>query len=246
MIPAGWIRSNVTGMQQWGCNTNGNNGTPGVQMSGITGTGNNVANEDWLITPKLDLSAMTSAYLQFDEWKRFAGNELQVLVSNDYTGAGSPSAATWLDLNIMMAPADTAIWQTYEAEITAYKSQPFHVAFRYTSTANAGYQLRVDNVVVSPTSLTVGVLSFSKTAFSFRVVGQPVSHGLSLEYNVPEEGQYDINIYDLAGRVMYHRQLNAARGTQRVMLSDLSLGSGFYTIKMSNSKAFGVTKAIIR
>lgn len=244
-LPAGWTAQSVAGTQTWGCGgtgNNGNNGTKGLQMNGYQG-GNN-ANEDWLITPQLDLSAMTNAYFRFDHWKRFiSGDELQVLVSNDYSGSGAPDAATWINLNVIApAPADTGVWKTFETNITAHKSQPIYLAFKYVSTTADGYQSRLDNVLVSATPTSVAHVS--KESLDFYVSGNATNHDIILGLNV-KAGNYKIEVCDLVGREVYNTSTFIGSGTRQIAVSGLNLTSGMYIIKLRNDRELSAVKFIV-
>ncbi|NDC42548.1 MAG: hypothetical protein EBZ77_13550, partial [Chitinophagia bacterium] len=151
--PSGWTTYNAVGSQKWFWTyTFGvTYGTGGIQVNGYQG-GNN-ANEDWLITPKLDLSSYSTIYLHFYARFKFAGAPLQVLYSTDYTGTGNPNSATWtaVTMNRPFAAGDT-VWNMFSANMTSVKSTPLFVAFKYTSTTSDGSRWTIDSVFTSSTS----------------------------------------------------------------------------------------------
>ena len=68
-----WTKISVTGAQEWRLDTQfGNPGSCAV-MSGFASGSNNV-NEDWLISPEIDLSSVEGAMLTFQTASRFSGN----------------------------------------------------------------------------------------------------------------------------------------------------------------------------
>lgn len=239
-LPLGWVKYSVTGSQQWNCTSFGYNNTPAVSMNGFQ-SGNNV-NEDWLITPQLDLNAMVNAYIQFRAFKKFAGNDLEVLVSNNYSGVGDPTVATWTNLNVNFAAVDTN-WQKFEGNITPYKSQLMHVAFKYISTAADGSQWKLDDVTT--TQFPLSIVNFSKASLKFSVLGNATTNEISLGYNL-NAGKYQLSIFDVTGREVYKQDLNVQKGAQRATISGLNLTSGMYIIKLSNGNEFGVAKAIVQ
>jgi hypothetical protein len=244
-LPTGWTRFTVVGNgQQWGCTTNGNNTTNGIAMNGRSATTNNpIPNEDWLVSPRVDFTAMPLAYLHFDEWKRYTSvYELQVMVSTNYTGSGSPNLATWANLNVPMAATDTGIWKGYEASLNPYKAQLLHIAFKYVSdTANA-YQVRLDNVLVD--GLSLDVTGFSKADLSFKVLGFAGADAINLAHSFSESGNYKIQVADLAGRLVCDRSAYLASGNHTTSIANLNLGSGMYIVRISRGNKFGVAKAI--
>lgn len=238
-LPSGWMKYSVVGSQQWNCYSFGYSGTPCAQMNGYQ-SGNNV-NEDWLITPKMDLSAMTNAYFQFRAFKKFSGDDLTVLTSSDYIGAGDPNAATWTNLNVNFANADTN-WHIFQADLTPYKATPMYVAFKYISTANDGAQWKVDNVMTSGTN---NIINFSKASLEFAVLGNATTSEFTIGYKL-EAGKYTLSVYDITGREVHTQSMNIQSGAHRTTVSGLNLNSGMYLIKLSNGNTFGVAKAIVQ
>jgi hypothetical protein len=115
-----------------------------MKVSGyISATQTNVANEDWLISPEIDLKDVTAAKLTFDYVTRYFANlstEATVWVSENYVD-GLPATASWTQLT---TPAfkNASSWDLVssgEISLTAYVGKKIKVAFKYVSTdAKAG------------------------------------------------------------------------------------------------------------
>jgi hypothetical protein len=145
-----WTKFSVTGAQVWTLNTTfGNPGSCAI-MTGFANSTNNT-NEDWLISPSINLSGVTSATLKFDNASRFTGNLLEVYVSTNYN-SGAPSTATWTQLTGFTLDTNTAsyIWtNSGDMNISSYiGNSNFRVAFRYTSTTTASRTWQIDNVKI--------------------------------------------------------------------------------------------------
>ncbi len=144
-----WTKVSVTGGQQWTLDT-ANHGNPGncARMSGFSGSAQ--TNEDWLISPAYDLSALSNAILAYDTATDFTGNALQVYISTDYIGSGSPAAATWTPVGGTLAATDSNYSWTSSGpvNISAYVGLTVYVAFKYTSTTSAAATWEVDNVKI--------------------------------------------------------------------------------------------------
>lgn len=154
-LPAGWYKYSISGAQSWQCNTTGYAGN-GMGISGYS-NGNNV-NEDWLISPFLDLSSYTQPQLHFMSWNRFSGNAIQVMVSTNYVGLSSPPTATWISLNPKLPPENSQYWEgSGSLDLTPYKNQPMVLAFKYTSTAAAAATWRIDDAMVAD-----GIFTYNK------------------------------------------------------------------------------------
>lgn len=242
VMPTGWSKYSVTGAQQWGCYSYGYNNTQCYSMNGYQG-GNNV-NEDWLITPRMNLSAMNAAYINFLAYRKFSGDVLKVMVSTDYSGNGNPNTgANWTDLAINFNTADTN-FRAFSANLTAYKAQPMFVAFKYTSSATDGSQWKLDNIVVSASPTAVA--NIAKNNMDLTVVGNPTSGNIQLMFEVKEAGAYTVSVLDITGREMVRRNAALGTGVQRLSVDGMSLSSGMYIVKMTNENSFGATKAVVQ
>lgn len=144
-----WTKQSVVGAQVWTTNTFGNPGLCAA-MSGFASSTNN-ANEDWLISPAINLASVTTATLTFDNASRFAGNLIEVFVSTNYT-SGAPSTATWTALTGYTLDTNTSsyVWTASgPINISSYTGNSnFRVAFKYTSTTTASRTWEIDNVKV--------------------------------------------------------------------------------------------------
>jgi len=144
-LMGGWLQYSVTGAQTWECTTFGQQGN-GVQINGFA-NGNN-ANADWLISPKLDLSAFTIPLMKVNYRTKYAGNGLKIMVSTNYSGAGDPTAATWAEL-ATLASDNADAWKLLEnLDLKNYKSANTYIAFVYTSTTTSAARWTLDNFEV--------------------------------------------------------------------------------------------------
>lgn len=179
----GWRQFSVTGAQTWDCTTFGRDpanpsGTAAypnaVQMNGYSG-GGNVANEDWLISPALNLSSSTFPLLSYWTRTAFNGPALRLLVSTTYSGTGNPNASgvTWADLSADFPAQNSNVWQYDYLDLSAYKQSGVYVAFVYSSTTNAAARWTLDDVVLTnsatPAPPTVR-LSTQNLAFGYQPV----------------------------------------------------------------------------
>lgn len=246
-LPAGWSRENVAGTgQQWQCyETPSGSGNYVMRMNGFSG-GNNV-NEDWLITPKLNVSAAATPKLVFKLWKRFAGTEAAVMLSTDYTGTGAPSAATWTNLNtIAVSPQDTSFYKLFVQDLNAYKAQPFYLAFRYISTATDGYDVRLDSVVVNNITTGIGSIGSTANTLPVQVLGNATNGHVMVGFSLENSAALKVAIYDLAGRVVYMDTPRGVKGKNTLVLAPQTLQSGMYIIRVSDGTQQGIARTFIQ
>jgi Family of unknown function (DUF5689) len=148
-----WTNFSVTGAEIWAYSSTFGNPGGMVKMSGFNGS--NKANEDWLISPVQNLSQLATATLTFDNAYKFTGNAIEVLISNNYSGTGSPAAAgvTWTTLSGAILSAGNYVWASSGAlninSFTGAGNQNVYVAFKYTSTTTAASTWEIDNVKIS-------------------------------------------------------------------------------------------------
>jgi hypothetical protein len=181
----GWLQYSVTGAQTWACTTFGRDpGAPtgtapyptAVQMNGYANSAN-VTNEDWLISPSLALDNTTYPLLSFWSRTAFAGPQLRLLVSTNYSGTGSPVAAgvTWTDLNATFPATGSDVWtQTANVDLSAYKMAGVYVAFVYNSTTDEAARWTIDDVALtnSATPAPPAVrLNPANLSFGYRATG---------------------------------------------------------------------------
>jgi len=140
----GWTPVDVSGPQSWSEGVQFNN----VQMSGFAGMP--VANEDWLISPEIDLSDKNNVKIFIEQTYQF-GNDLSnlsVLIANDYAGTGT--AATWQEISFSVLPTGTNsdYVESEKVDISSFDGETVHVALRYISTDSESYRWRVRKIAL--------------------------------------------------------------------------------------------------
>jgi hypothetical protein len=138
-----WTRVNVLGSQVWTSATFSGNSY--ANINGFQNGANN-PNEDWLISPIINIPNLSKVYFIFKNQRKFAGNNIEVFYSTNYT-SGNPNTANWtsvsstLDLDI-----NNYVWTTSIANFTNLINSNIRVAFKYTSTNTASSNWQIDDV----------------------------------------------------------------------------------------------------
>lgn len=142
-----WTKVSVTGAQEWQLDTQYGNPGNCAKMSGFA-SGNNV-NEDWLISPVIDLSSVDGALLSFQTASKFSGNPLEVKISTDYT-SGDPTSATWTDVsgNLDLDTSNYVWTNSGNIDISSFTGTNVRLAFKYTSTSSASTTWEIDNIKI--------------------------------------------------------------------------------------------------
>lgn len=145
-----WVKQNVSGTTAWNVQATFGNPTFNAFINGF-----GVNNEDWLISPSIDLSTNSFAVLSFQTSTRYAGPALEVYVSTDYS-SGAPSTATWTQLTGFNLPVWTSgsytSWSLGNSggiDISSFTGNSnVRIAFKYTSTTSSAAAWEVDNVKI--------------------------------------------------------------------------------------------------
>lgn len=150
----GFIQYSITGPSQvWAYSSSYKCAT----MTGYS-SGSRIANNDWLISPAIDLTGKSNVTLNFTHAIGYGNystisDELKVFVSEDYSGTGDPTAATWVELTFAM-PADLSTnfaWtNSGDISLSSYDGKSgVYFAFNYNcGTVNAS-TWEIKDVVVS-------------------------------------------------------------------------------------------------
>lgn len=110
--PAGWVHFQSVGTNSWTQNiTNFNGGAASAWFDDFNGD-----NTVWLISPSVDLDSYTNEVFSYYEDVSFSAwaNSHYVLYSNDYSGAGDPSTATWYIVNDAIGADATWVQQSFD------------------------------------------------------------------------------------------------------------------------------------
>ncbi|OJU49381.1 MAG: hypothetical protein BGN96_10910 [Bacteroidales bacterium 45-6] len=142
----------VTGDQVWTFSTNGY----GAIMSGYASSANH-ANEDWLISPVINLAGRTSGTVSFEHARGPLGSinvgvtagYYTVWVSNDYS-TGAPSTGTWAQLTGINY--GTSAWGYVSSGALTIPAANLkantRIAFKYLSTDTESATWEIKNLVV--------------------------------------------------------------------------------------------------
>jgi hypothetical protein len=199
----GFTAFSVTGPQVWACTTFGHDGndpngklnTPSaVQMNGFA-NGTNVLNEDWLISPSLNLTGFNFPLLSFFSRTKFNGSPLELKISTDYPGNGNPNLSTWTTLNGKFPNQTSDTWTLSEnINLFGFKQNNVFLAWVYNSTNDDGARwtvddIKIDNSLVPPppalsvstTDISFGfTASNSTTTKTFKVTGNDLTEDIIL------------------------------------------------------------------
>lgn len=120
-----------------------------AQANGYSGGQNE--NEDWLISPQIDLTSATDLKFQVNQYIKYASDFslMKILVSTNYTTGGDQSAASWDEINLAITPpgGDNFVLSE-DFDFSAYDGQTIHVAFKYNSTDSDAARWRIEHFAI--------------------------------------------------------------------------------------------------
>jgi len=224
-----WTQISTTGTQTWISDlTHGVNGSGCAKMSGFE-TGASFANEDWLISPAIDLSNMINTKMQFYSAYNYAGDPLSILISTDYTSGDPSVSGTWNDVSSSAVfSAGGWAWTPSGFINLGVENNPnLHIAFHYTSNTTEARTWEIDEVVVTG-SLSDGLKGDHKTPYETQVFPNPCSS----EFNVftPGNGKFGIIVSDAMGAVV--SSIITTDKASKIQTSGMN--PGIYFVKITN------------
>src|SRR5690606_4715803 len=115
----------------------------GVTVNGF-GQGNTQA---WLISPKFNAGA-NGLLLSFDYASQYQGNNLEIRISNNYSGYGNPGDATWTTVTTITENVSSALVSSSLTEYLISTSGNTHIALVYAD--NSSWAMwRVSNLIIN-------------------------------------------------------------------------------------------------
>jgi hypothetical protein len=192
---------------------------------------------DLYIEP-VNLTSITNPTLTFDVAYRGytaaspENDKLQVFVSSNcgstwtsvYNKQGT-TLATGATQTPAFTPSAAADWRTETVSLSAFNGQS-EVFIKYVGTSNYGNNMYIDNINISSTAY----VEENELAAS-SVFPNPASDVINVSFEA--NGDYEIAIYDLQGRVIVSQSLKSLSGTQNVEFPVNDLAKGSYIVKIS-------------
>ncbi len=234
-----FVQYSKVGAQNWRCTKFGHLDTNAAVVNGFSG--GNLANEDYLISPPLNLSAMSKPNVHFWSKVRFGANTTkELLVSTNYTG-GDPTLATWDPLATSFAGLDTTYKVYGSYNITPYKTNTMHIAFKYVSTTTDADEWSVDDINITD-GVPTGLQSVSLNNTQLSVLGTAENGKLHMILNTENAANYHLQIIDMNGRALHNTQLNANAGVNNFNIDIPAISSGLYFVKITNGHSSAMVK----
>lgn len=235
----------VTGVKDWSCSFFGRTDSNAVFMNGY-GSGAAQDNEDWLISPKMDLTAMNNPHLHFWSKKRFPSSATKEVYASSNYSTGDPTMASWTNLNVNLSNLDSINWNLYNnIDLSTFSQGDFHFAFKYVSTASTGSadEWSLDDIYITDGPLAVG--SFTNYELSAFVIGD-VFNVLRLQTLSSEARKLNYQITDISGKRIATGLLNIPSGKNNEKIAINNLSSGLYFLQLAEGNRTNNIKFIVK
>lgn len=192
-----------------------------AQMNGFDGV--IMDNEDWLISPALDMDVYSDEVLTFENAANFDGPDLGVYVSTDYDGTSDPNTATWTDLSgdVTWSPGGYEYVDSGELDLSSYEGTGYF-AFKYVSNSDVQGKLwQIDSIVVRASVLS----NVEEAAKATQLISTPMVQADQLTFEVlADQNALSFAIYTMDGQLVQQFNRAAFAGTVQIAVADLPKG----------------------
>lgn len=113
----------------------------------------NLENEDWLISPTIDLSKNDTAFFNMTYISRYfndLNNDITLQISANYTEGSDPSTAIWTQVPVeWISGSDWNTFATTSADISAFAGQNITIAIKYLSSTKKAGTVEIKSISVT-------------------------------------------------------------------------------------------------
>ena len=209
----------------------------GAWASVMPAQGGTGPNNDWLVSPVINLTGATGSSLSVWVKSLSSSYGLETYKIGVYTGTGTPTSAA--DFTIISGARNLTApypnWAEKIQSLSAYDGQSIRIGILCNSVDH--YMFMVDDFKVTATTLKVD----NNLATKFSVSPNPTSNVVYLNNNA-NILMNEVKVTDMNGRTVKSLKLNGVSNTQ-VDVSDLA--SGVYLMDIASDQG-NITKKVIK
>ncbi|MCD4771949.1 MAG: T9SS type A sorting domain-containing protein [Bacteroidales bacterium] len=231
-----WTQYSVTGDQIWYQDSYG--GENYAKMTGYDG-GSNV-NEDWLISPSLNLDLYDDEIFTFISAMNYSGNVLEVLYSDNYDGVSDPNAAVWILLEAELSAGSWAWTASGDVDLSGIIGANIYLAYKYTSSDSESSTWEIDNILITGLP-DVGIDNPISNNGEINIYPNPAFDEVNI--SMQKEDVYKLEVYSVNGELVRSALVDGS--IFKTDISDLTKGIYFVRISSINSKNVSIKKLII-
>ena len=224
----GWTFVSTEGNKPWSVNTYNDNKY--AYANGYNDSGNN---EQWCISPALNLSLYDEATLTFRTAKNYLGPDLELLFSSDYDGH-HPATASWQSLEFNKSNGGFMWAESGAISLHELRGTRCYIAFRYTSNLDEGASVwEVDDILI----LGTGYDDIAETTMDVNIW----NYNNEFFVNNQTNGEVEMLVFDLLGQQVLAKTIN--EGSVRFTYS---LSRGMYVVTLQNNKEHMAVKMMVK
>ncbi|MBI9069846.1 MAG: endonuclease [Salinivirgaceae bacterium] len=231
-----WYSYSTTGSQEWIIDeTHGMEGSSCAKMSGYENISNK--NEDWLITPQIDLTNVSEGILSFYTGSNYDGDDIIVQYSTNYSGTGNPNDATWVEFSNYSLSVGSWEWtNSGNINLSSLKGSNIYVAFEYNSDNTNSKTWEIDNVKITGT-IQSSVISNKMNELA--VFPNPCTNNFTIEVSNGIENVY--SLFQIDGRLIQSGLIIDGRKVIDVQ----NFEKGTYFLKVGAGSDLKTTKIVV-
>ncbi|MCB0642855.1 MAG: choice-of-anchor J domain-containing protein [Phaeodactylibacter sp.] len=223
-----WTSYNALGPQTWQAESYQDR-----EYAYINGySGGAIDNEDWLISPAVNLDEYDDEVLSFENAANFDGPDVQLVYALDYDGVSDPTATTWYSLSdqINLSPGDYEFVES-EVDLSSIAGSSVHFAFVYqSSTGDGARSVEIDNFMVQA-ELSSSVKEISKSA----LISSPTVSQELLQFEILDPSKaLTFGIYDMNGRSLQSRAVQPLTSDVKIPVGQFSTGMYLLVVRSEN------------
>ena len=238
-LPSNWSTYNVSGDHDWQC---------GNQAIEINAYGSDVACDDWLISPAINLDLYENEVLTFDTYNEYDDDgitapAMKLKYSTDYTETSNPENATWTNLTYAYQTINVPTFTpSGDVDLSTISGSNVYLAYHYTSSGTGTDEStlwKVDNILLMGD--VIANTNEIKSENNFNIYPNPSSNGIfNINSNILQEAQ--ILIFDVNGKVITSKSISNQENTIDIS----NAGSGLFFIKIETENSINWGKIIIK
>lgn len=185
-----WTAFSVLGDQEWELASYGNPGDC-AKMTGYDGAP--FDNEDWFISPALNLDNYSDIEFIFETAMNYDGPAMELFISSDYT-SGDPTVATWESISFTPSEGGWEWTPSGTIDLSPYTGT-IHLGFKFTSTSAGSSTWEIDNILITGT-LSDNIEEYNN--LEFNVYPNP-GYGI-YQISNPQNQNFELRVYNILGK----------------------------------------------
>jgi len=204
-----------------------------------------------LVMNKVNLG--TDAGLTFSHAYRQYSNENDALAVEVSTDCGATWTTVWNQAGATLAtlpvsttqftPSAATDWRSTTVDLTAYDNTN-DVVVRFTGTSAYGNNLYLDDINIA-NGLITNVNTIQKEAAEVRIMPNPVSNLMTLEFTMENTADANINIVNALGQQVQQVTNGSFNGTNVIEVNTSELAAGVYFVNIVTEETT-TTKRFVR